>query len=146
MICIIGIGIILLHEYIYSMFMKWLADDENGLGRLEIFKSFTYSMRKNIICGLGPGAHAYNGTFEYHNTYLEILAMSGVLGFIVFLRFSITIFKKMMSDKYLLLCIIPLYAYGFAGFAMRRLIYWGIIAIALVLSEKKAENKTEFKE
>ncbi len=137
--------IILFNECIVSFFMKWLADDENGMGRLEIFKTIKYSLQKNAIIGLGPGNHAYNGTFEYHNTYLEILAMTGFLGLIVFSSFTVQIFRKLKEDYHLLCCVLPLYIYGLAGFAMRRLFFWTIVPIVIALVDKKKENNVECK-
>lgn len=139
--CVFLMLTLLFYNQIHTLFMDWLSDDENGIGRLEIFKTYSYTFNKNAIIGLGPGKHANNGTFEYHNTYLEILAMSGIVGFIIFIIFSFRVFKTLSVDPYLMLCIIPLYSYGLAGFAMRRLVYWGILAVVLVLAEKFNTSK-----
>lgn len=140
-ICALTIMVLFFHNVIYEAFMGWLSDDENGMGRLDIFKTYSYTFKKNAIIGLGPGKHAYNGVFEYHNTYLEILAMSGIVGLIIFAIFSIRIFQTISVDPFLILCIIPLYSYGLAGFSMRRLIYWGILAVVLALAEKIKKRK-----
>ena len=36
-----------------------------------------------------------------------------------------------------------MYAYGLAGFAMRRLVYWGILMFVLVIAEKKIALQNE---
>lgn len=136
---------IIFYDAIYNVFMNWLADDENGMGRLEIFKTLPYTLKKNPIIGLGPGIHAFDGVFEYHNTYLEIIAMSGFVGFFIFVLFSIRLFKKLGNETMLMLCIIPLYSYGLAGFAMRRLIYWSVLAIVITLAEKSGIIRNDMK-
>lgn len=125
---------------IYSAFMSWLSADENGIGRLEIFKTITYVFKKNPIFGLGPGIHARDGIMEFHNTYLEILAMSGIVGFGIFVIFSVKIFKQIWNCPEYMILIIPLYSFGLAGFAFRRLVYWIMLSIVLALSEKINEN------
>ena len=54
---------------------------------------------------------------EFHNTYLEILAMTGVVGFFIFAKFSLRIYRVLKSDYTLYLIVLPLYAYGLAGFS-----------------------------
>lgn len=128
--------IAIFNRQIYQYLYDWIASDDNGIGRLEIFRSITGSLRKSFLIGLGPGVHAQNGTIEYHNTYLEIFAMSGATGFWIFLLFSIRVFKQLKNTPALTLLIIPLYCYGLAGFAMRRLAYWVILSVVLALSER----------
>ena len=126
-----------------ELFTRWIEKDSNGLGRLYIFASFPRTFIKSPIVGLGPGAHGGNGLIEFHNTYLEVLAATGMLGGTIFLVFSIRIFKKAITaDWKLFLIIISMYAYGFAGFAMRRLVYWGIIAFVVVIAEQGVEQST----
>lgn len=119
------------------LFMNWLADDSNGMGRLEIFASFPETFLKSPLFGLGPGTHAKNGAIEFHNTYLEILAASGLVGGIIFVVFTVRLVRKVIkADWRLLPIIVALYAFGLAGFAMRRLIYWGLTAFVLTLAEQ----------
>lgn len=120
---------------------RWIASDPNGLGRMEIFRTIGIALKKNPIFGLGPGGHAYDGTMEFHNTYLEILAMTGVVGFFIFAKFSLRIYRVLKSDYTLYLIVLPLYAYGFAGFSMRRLVYWNLIVLAVVLAQKKGKGE-----
>jgi O-antigen ligase len=140
LVAVVGFG------YFWDLFIKWVEKDSNGLGRLGIFSSFPNTFVKSPIVGLGPGVHGRNGLIEFHNTYLEVLAASGILGGIVFLVFSIRIFKKTISaDWKLLIIIISMYAYGLAGFAMRRLVFWGIIAFVVAIAEQKNDQEQTIK-
>ena len=129
-------------SFILNLFMEWVEKDPNGLGRIEIFSSFYLTFSKSPLFGLGPGVHGLNGYIEYHNTYLEILAASGLLGFLIFVVYSIRFFKSVLrADWTLFPIVVSLYAYGFAGFAMRRLVYWGIIAFLTVIAEQRLPKK-----
>ena len=131
---------IFVYRLLYSRFMSWVASDDNGLGRLNIFAEFPASFARSPIIGLGPGTHGRGGVIEFHNTYLEIAAASGVLGFFVFLVYTVRIFKKILrGDWKLFPAVCAMYTYGLAGFAMRRLIYWGILMFVVVIAEKKLQ-------
>ena len=139
---VMTLGIVLIglfiYSFVYDRFMSWVASDSNGLGRLEIFSSFPETFAKSPIVGLGPGTHGENGYIEFHNTYLEIAAASGIVGFAVFVLYTVRIFKKILhGDWRLFPVIIAMYSYGLAGFAMRRLVYWGILIFSIVIAEKK---------
>lgn len=139
-VAIILLAIIGFNNFI-DLFIRWVSKDTNGLGRLDIFASFPNTFIKSPIVGLGPGVHGRNGTIEFHNTYLEVLAATGLFGGIVFLVFSVRIFKKaIFADWKLLLILISMYAYGLAGFAMRRLVFWGVISFVVVIAEQRIEN------
>ncbi len=124
---------------IYDFIYNWIASDSNGLGRISIFSHIGDTFRESPLFGLGPGMHSETtrgGSIEYHCTYLEILAASGIAGTLVFIIFSIKEFKTLLKDPYLLPVMFALYAYGISGFAMRRLAYWGLTVFALLLAEK----------
>ena len=121
----------------YDSFLIWVANDPNGLGRLNIFSSFPITFKKSPLFGLGPGVHGLDGRIEYHNTYIEILAATGLIGGLVFTIYSMRLMKRVISiDWSLFPIIISMYAYGFAGFSMRRLVYWGIVSFVTVISEQ----------
>ena len=67
--------------------------------------------------------------------------MSGIIGLSIFIDFSIKLIKKIIKDPFLLLPIMILYLYGFAGFAMRRLVYWGISTIIFMIAEKESKKQ-----
>ena len=134
---IVLIGLFI-YSFVFERFMNWVASDSNGLGRLRIFASFPETFAKSPIVGLGPGTHGEDGYIEFHNTYLEIVAASGIIGFTAFALYSVRIFKKFLrGDWRLFPILVAMYAYGLAGFAMRRLVYWGIVIISVVIAEKR---------
>ena len=129
--------VILFRGQVTQMLYEWIASDKNGLGRLQIFSSFFTAFAKSPLVGLGPGVHGLNGAIEFHNTYLEILAATGLIGFGVFIVYTVRILKKLSSDMTLVPILIAIYAYGLAGFAMRRLVYWGILMLILAIGEQR---------
>lgn len=124
-------------RYFYGLFIRWVSNDKNGLGRFDIFASFPSTFLKSPIVGLGPGVHGRGGSIEFHNSYLEVLAASGLIGGIVFLIFSIRVFKKtIIADWKLLIIVVSMYAYGLAGFAMRKLAFWGVISFVITIADQ----------
>lgn len=149
---IVGIMILLFfsvylifENIIYLQIHNYLLSDENGLGRVEIFQSFEQLIEKNIFFGLGPGTHALNGMMEFHNNYLEVLAMTGILGFYAFGNFTLKLYNNLQGVFFKATMII-FYAYGLAGFSMRRASFWGIITILLcykrVLNERSETDES----
>ena len=146
LVIVVTLVVGLLRNQINEGIYNWISEDANGIGRISIFKSIVYTLQKNWIVGLGPGTHGGNGTIEYHNTYLEVLAMGGVLGFGVFTVFVVRLFKALRVRPVLCFVLLPLFTYGIAGFSMRRLCFWifvpMLIAYAEVLRQQNAvENK-----
>lgn len=123
----IGIGIYL--EQILESALQWVESDVNGLERFEIFLSIGGTLKKSWIIGLGPGIHGMDGKIEYHNSYLEVLAMGGVIGLALVVLFSVRLYKAVRRDSVMLFCLIPIYLYGMGGFSMRRLSFWIIAAM-----------------
>ncbi|MBE6834739.1 MAG: O-antigen ligase family protein [Ruminococcaceae bacterium] len=121
----------------YEMFMSWVSKDSNGLGRIDIFASYPDTFVKSPLFGLGPGAHGINGYIEFHNTYLEVLSHGGLFAGVVFLIYSIRIYKKtLMSDWKMSPILVVMYAYGLGGFAMRRIVYWCFVIFVTVIAEQ----------
>lgn len=138
-IAALAVGIF--RDYLYEMIYEWIAEDPNGLGRIDIFSSITITLRKNFLFGLGPGNHALDGEMEYHNSYLEILAMGGVLGLTVFASYSVKFFRGLLEDPAYIFVIAPVYFYGLAGFSMRRMIFWVMSAVLVAYTERLALEK-----
>lgn len=134
-IAIIGNGII------YRAFMEWVGADSNGMGRVQIFSTFGIAFWKNPILGLGPGTHGLDGTIEFHNSYLEIFAMSGIVGFAGFVIFTVKLIARMKSSVLCLAIMLYMYIFGLAGFSARRLIFWLMISLLYVFSKKCLDKK-----
>lgn len=131
-------------RFFYRQFMNWVAGDSNGIGRLEIYASFGSSFVRSPLFGLGPGTHGRLGLIEFHNTYLEILAATGVIGGLVFFIYSISLFKgTLQADWRLFVVIATMYAYGLASFAMRRLVFWGLIVFSSIISEQINDQRNK---
>lgn len=123
-------------SFLFEAFYKWVASDPNGLQRFQIFASIGDTMKKSFLFGLGPGKHSMGGAMEYHNTYLEVLAMGGIIGALIFTVFSIKLFIRLITVPQAILAPFAMYIFGLSGFGMRRLPYWFVIAFFLVISEK----------
>ena len=139
-VIIAALAVGIFRDYLYEMIYEWIADDPNGLERIDIFSSITITLRKNFLFGLGPGNHALDGYMEYHNSYLELLAMGGILGLTVFVFYSVNFFRGLLKDPAYIFVIAPVYFYGLAGFSMRRMIFWVMSAILVAYAERLAEE------
>lgn len=121
---------------LYEKFYNWVAKDPNGLHRFQLFAYVLDPLSKNFLFGLGDGTHSNNGISEFHNTYLEIIGMSGLIGVIIFVLFTYRLIKNLWHDPFLLLLPLAYYVYGFAGFGLRRLPYWVLTVMMIAISEK----------
>lgn len=119
---------------IYQFIYQWIQDDPNGMGRFELFSTFPYAFMKGPLFGLGTGFHAANGHMEFHNSYLEILALSGLAGFTVFAILSIRLFRVCSRSPVSTGIMFVCYMFGMSGFSARRLIYWALIVLAYQLA------------
>lgn len=131
------VGIVLVAESrLLSGIRGFIESDANGEGRLRLLALVRSSVQKSPIFGLGPGEHAQSdtGMMEFHNTYAEILVMAGILGFSVFMVFTLVALRRLMVDPTLVTIILPLLGYGMGGFAARRLPYWAMTALLLALA------------
>lgn len=149
-LCIGAIFIIAFYNKIYNYVYGWIASDRNGLGRLEIASKIGKAFIKSPLFGLGPGTHSvndYGGIIEFHNTYLEILAATGLIGSIAFIVLTFKTIKKLFFySSFFIPSLVAIYAYGFGGFAMRRLAYWGIFVFVAVISQQSVKgNKVPIK-
>lgn len=140
LVILVSVLIGLFREKLFDYVFDFVESDANGLGRFEIFASISDSLRKNWLFGLGPGIHGLDGTIEYHNAYLEILAMGGIIGLGVFIFFSSRLFPLLMTDPAILFAVIPLYAYGMGGFSMRRLSFWVVVSVTAAYSVRKKQE------
>ncbi len=132
---LIILAVLFLYKTVYNYLKEWIEEDSNGIGRIYIFSSFGNTFWKDPIFGLGPGVHGINGLIEFHNTYLEILAATGLEGMAFFEIYTVRIVKSLWKADWTLVPIIAsMYAYGLASFAIRRLAYWGIVVIATALA------------
>lgn len=130
--------VVFTYPILIKYFYNWLASDTNGLGRIELFSHIGDSFRKSPIFGLGPGMHSVWGTTpkEFHNSYLEVLACSGILGSVAFIIMSIRSFKRLTADPSFIPVMVAIYGYSLAGFAFRKLAYWGVFIFILIIARQ----------
>lgn len=135
--------VVVFNRLLYRFIYDWIAKDSNGLGRLEIFSRIGETFTKAPLFGLGPGQHSRVGNvlIEYHNTYLDVIATSGLVGLYALLRFTLKLLGKLKADNTYLPVVVALYTYGFAGYGLRRLVYWGVITSVYVITEQKTVAK-----
>lgn len=141
---LIILAVIVFFNPLFDFVYNWIASDKNGLGRLQIFSHIGDAFTKSPIFGLGTGSHSEGATgsqLEFHNTYLEVLAIGGITALLSLLWFTIRIFKRTAIDAYFYPLIVQLYVFGFAGFAMRRLTYWWILTFVLLFVDRKKQEK-----
>src|SRR5699024_5284908 len=117
-------------DIIYNIF----ANDENGLGRLWLWKeAINYSI-DNLFFGYGFGTvieidSTLIDTSEAHNIILDILLKGGILSSIVFISLIFyTVYKVRINSVYLGL-VFFIFIYSMAGFTLKRVILWFVIII-----------------
>ena len=120
---------------------QWIV---TGLKRFKLFGSIGDSLRKSAIFGLGPGMHALNGQWTYHNSYLEILAMSGVVGLFLFLQFIIVLIKECVKNNRLLLLVLPLLVFSIGSFAIRNIEFWLVVSMAYSIISIEKMNRSNY--
>ena len=130
-----GIFVLFFSGSFYKFVFSWIEEDSNGYGRIQLFRSFPIAFLKSPVIGLGPGTHASDGRMEFHNSYLEFLAMSGMVGFCIFLIFTIRLYRIVLQNTLSLSAISAGYMFGMSGFGARRLIYWVIVVLCVEMVE-----------
>lgn len=119
----------ILRDPLLRMADDFISSDENGYGRIEIWRSFDHVLELSPIFGLGPGTHGTGGTTEFHNTFLDIGAIGGLAALVLFTVFVIRLVASSAAAGNLVLLILPYIYYGIAGFSARRLSFWIVIPI-----------------
>jgi O-antigen ligase len=138
--------LVVFYQLIARYAYDWIAGDTNGLGRLKIFSNIKNTFMLSPLVGLGPGMHSRGKVeelIEYHNTYLEVIAAAGMVGLYALAAFTVRLLKKIRADNTYLAVVVSMYAYGLAGFGMRRLLYWGIIVFIYVITEERTLAKKQ---
>lgn len=125
---------------LYNLAYDWISADKNGWGRFRLWSELGRTFKKSPFFGLGVGCHTYltnsSRMGEFHNSYFDILAATGLFGFFIFSLFTYRLVSKILRNEPMLLPIIlVLYGYNIAGFAVRRLPYWIITVFVLAIVE-----------
>lgn len=132
----------LFRERLIKELNDWINGDSNGRGRLLIWSSITDLLKKSPVWGLGAGTHGHSGKIEFHNSYLEIIAATGLVGLSTFVIFSYKLFEKILKAEPMLISIvISMYGYSTGGFAFRRIVYWILTIFALVIAVQTGQER-----
>lgn len=90
-----------------------------------------------LIFGAGQGGYQlYNSTgVEIHSTWFGIIFYYGIIGFLIFIYFMFSVFKKLsFTDKFIFLG--PMF-YGFFTYNARTIIFWFLVVVFIFGSRKR---------
>lgn len=140
----ISASVLLFWRPLANFLETFIETDPNGPGRLFLWTNISKTFALSPFFGLGPGLHSVTQSSsikEYHNTYLEVLAMAGIIGVVIFLAYHARLLILIGRHPALLGMLASLAAYGLGGFAARRLIYWIFISIMYAIGESSRRNR-----
>lgn len=130
-------------EDLIQFFFDWVKSDPNGEGRFILWSLAPKVIAKSFFFGLGPGGYSVGG-FEFHNTYIEVFAISGFLGFLNMLFLYWSIMKKIHNNTFFVMLFVFLLGYNVGGYAMRRMAFWIIVIFIVVIAEKQTSLQSSF--
>lgn len=125
---------------------SFVSADDNGEGRFELWSDWSRVANLSPLFGLGPGLHAADGRMEFHNTVIEIFGAGGLVAAIIFVAFHARLLVASLRGPIIGLAVVPLIAYGVAGFSGRRLVYWGIVGLVIALIREVRREDPEIPE
>lgn len=141
LLCTGVVAALLQVRWLAALAVRIIEGDPNGLGRIAIWRTYEETFHVSPLVGLGPGTHGRGGGIEYHNVFIEVAAMSGVFGLAVFISFLVYVLHNSLKVDILLAGpILAVVFYGVAGFSARRLVFWVIVGLVVVLA-RKASNR-----
>nr|WP_281397001.1 O-antigen ligase family protein [Shinella fusca] len=119
------------------------ADGGQGSARLALWQNAFSTVAASPVIGLGPGAHVplsnvNTGTVilnEAHNTVIDLLVVTGVLGISLFFLLVSRIFFTAYKGKQLILlvaCLTPVGVYSLFHFLGRQPLFWIVLCLASV--------------
>ncbi|MCP3739491.1 O-antigen ligase family protein [Rossellomorea sp. BNER] len=118
-------------QIITSRFNDFLSD--GGSGRFELWGLAIDYFISNPLIGIGAFNFSEYYAFKHsehlyvHNTYLEILAESGITGFLMYISFLLALFIKLIRHKlYKLKTFVPLTLIAFA---------FQMLSLSLIINE-----------
>ena len=127
----------------FNDFFDLEADGGQGSARLALWKNAFSTVAASPVVGLGPGAHVplFNGNTgavvlnEAHNTVIDILVVTGILGMSLFCFLVGIIFFTAYKVRQLILllaCLTPLGVYSLFHFLGRQPLFWIVLCLANV--------------
>lgn len=127
-------------DRVSDFFVSFVESDPSGADRLDRWKGFTYILDTSPFVGLGPGVHAPLGG-EFHNSYIEILAFSGVFGLVALVVFLVATIVRLSGFGLSVAIALPGMYFGIAGFSLRRLTFWVVLSLLLGAMQSPSETR-----
>lgn len=117
------------------------ADGGQGASRLALWRNAFSVLPQSPIIGLGPGPHVpltnlVNGSVslnEAHNTVIDILVVTGVVGLLMLLTIIARIVIHAHRNRQLLIlaaCLMPLAFYAMLHFLGRQPLFWIVVYLS----------------
>lgn len=143
-LCILALGYI---SRYYSSEWDRMLDFTDDNGRSDLWKQAIDQWKQAPVFGVGIGTYTLQTSMAVHNTYLEILTASGVIGFILFCTFLWMIIKRawrIPDKKYLAILLGTLVQIIFLS-ALDNRMFWGLLCWVMIAdnSISRGENKTD---
>lgn len=92
-----------------------------------------------LVLGAGEGGYYRFDTLleagEIHSSFGTLIFCYGIIGFVLFIRFLLGIFKG--SSFFELLYFLPVFAYSITHQGLRDTLFWVFLGVVFVLNEKK---------
>ena len=135
----------------YSMFIKRILNfsgDDISNGRTALWRQAFDFFWSKPICGGGFETLGKAINMGAHNTYIQILCDSGIIGFFLFFIFIANIIKDSFTyEKKLFICLIGLLVHSFFLGAIASRCFWvSLIMISMVLTGRKTLSDKQFYE
>ena len=134
------IVVVFLIRYVFANFfdaIDRMTNTENGgydNGRFELWKISIYKWMDNPLFGWGLGAGTKFIGRPSHNTYVQLLLDTGIVGFTLFVTFLVQMARKAFHQSYLLgAVVIALFVQITFLNALDNRCVWGILTIVTIL-------------
>lgn len=126
---------------IYTFFME----KDMGGSRITLWKTGIVAWMDSLLVGLGPGPHSgFNGPhnlFECHNTYIEVLTASGIIGFCLYLNLICKSIKVSLKNPIFIGILFSYLVYQIAGYSLRHIPFWFYIITIYYYNKKSLLNE-----
>jgi len=84
---VLGAGSLLLLLLIPSRLQEMEVSEASAMGRVDAWYHGIQMFMANPVLGIGPGAYSDNHALTAHNSFVLVLAESGIIGFTIWLAF-----------------------------------------------------------
>lgn len=139
-ITLIIIFLVIFRKEVYVGIIKFMESDENGLGRLNLWKLGIQTALRHPFFGLGPGAHLFNNSnvsfMEAHNTYIDVVLRGGIISLYQYMLMISKSIKSIKNNVYGKSMIIFFLIYGISGYSIRRITLWFFIMAITYIYKK----------